>query len=187
MWWCWWRCCCCCYCRCSFFLFRRKREKKNVRVTTPPNGAQTMYNVTCPQGTGNDGHLAAGHRWTIYVVTGTVATVTSTELCASKPTGKEALNHRVRAASCQVQPQVPKIPSSRKKKHVRPSLSQHRATSTPRRSPSLVGHRRTPTIGFLRTTLQRKKLRWSPESGQHSFKSPTVSFCHKACQPPSNV
>ena len=155
MWWCWWRCCCCCYCRCSFFLFRRKRKKRSVRVTTPPNGAQTMYNVTGPQGTGNDGHLAAGHRWTIYVVTSTVATVTSTELCASKPTGKEALNHHGRAASCQVQPQVPKI-SFRERKHLCPSLSQHRATSTPRRSPSWVGHRRTPTIGLLRTTLQGK-------------------------------
>ena len=81
------------------FFFRRKRRNRSVRVTTPPNGAQTMYNVTCPQGTGNDGHLAAGHWWTIYVVTGTVATVTSTELCASKPTGKVALNHHGRAAS----------------------------------------------------------------------------------------
>ena len=139
-------------------FFRRKRKNRSVRVTTPPNGAQTMYNVTCPQGTGNDGHLAAGHRWTIYVVTGTVATVASAELCASKPTGKEALNHHVRAASCQVQPQVPKISSSRKKKHLCPSLSQHRATSTPRRSPSWVGHRRTPTIGFLRTTLHGKNI-----------------------------
>ena len=80
-------------------FFKRKRKNRSVRVTTPPNGAPTMYNVTCPQGTGNDGHLAAGHRWTIYVVTSTVATVASAELCASKPTGKEALNHHGRAAS----------------------------------------------------------------------------------------
>ena len=147
-------------------FFRRKRKNRSVRVTTPPNGAQTMYNVTCPQGTGNDGHLAAGHRWTIYVVTGTVATVASAELCASKPTGKEALNHHGGAASCQVQPQVPKISSSRKKKHLCPSLSQHRATSTPRRSPSWVGHRRTPTIGFLRTTLQGKNPGGHPSQGK---------------------
>ena len=80
-------------------VFQNNSKNRTVRVTTPPNGAQTMYNVTCPQGTGNDGHLAAGHRWTIYVVTGTVATVASAELCASKPTGKEALNHHGRAAS----------------------------------------------------------------------------------------
>ena len=137
-----------------------------MRVTTPPNGAQTMYNVTCPQGTGNDGHLAAGHRWTIYVVTGTVATVASAELCASKPTGKEALNHHGRATNCQVQPQVPKNSSSRKKKHLCPSLSQHRATSTPRRSPSWVGHRRTPTIGFLRATLHGKNSGGHPSQGK---------------------
>ena len=49
-------------------FFRKKMKNRSVRVTTPPNGAQTMYNVTWRQGTGNDGHLAAGHRWTIYVV-----------------------------------------------------------------------------------------------------------------------
>ena len=35
-------------------FFRRKRKNRSVRVTTPPNGAQTIYNVTWRQSTGND-------------------------------------------------------------------------------------------------------------------------------------
>ena len=49
-------------------LHQKKNKNWTVCVTTPPNEAQTTHDVTWRQGTDNDGHLAAGHRWTIYVV-----------------------------------------------------------------------------------------------------------------------
>ena len=120
---------------------------------TSPGGKAQVTMVTWRQGTGGQSTSSLGGG-------------TQVDLTSSKPTGKEALNHHGRAASCQVQPQVPNISSSRKKKHLCPSLSQHRATSTPRRSPSWVGHRRTPTIGFLRTTLQGKNSGGHPSQGK---------------------
>ncbi len=65
-----------------------------------------------------------------------------------------------------MQPQVPQSFPSRKRKQLRSSAPQHRATSRAKRSPSLVGHRRTPTISVLRTTLQGKHPGGHPSQGK---------------------